>query len=88
MSGDRNLDQDDAQHIEIEDVLDNLPWENEQQVEIGTTYHGKTKLLKVKTVNIPMQNGAAGLFKVFISRRFLEKMKKMDKPVPERRWNA
>jgi hypothetical protein len=57
MSGDVNLDPDDAQHVKIEDVLDNLPWENEQHIEIEeswTTYHGKIKQLKVETVKIPM----------------------------------
>jgi hypothetical protein len=34
MSGDGNLDHNDVQHVEIEDVLDNLSWENEQQIEI------------------------------------------------------
>ena len=40
MSGDGNLDPDDAQRVEIE--------------ESWTTYHGKIKQLKVETVKIPM----------------------------------
>ena len=82
MSGDGNLDPDDAQRVEIE--------------ESWTTYHGKIKQLKVETVKIPMyeaywkgqtskyykciestkQNRAAEFFKLFISRSFLDKIRK------------
>ena len=34
MSGDGNLNQDDPQHVEIEDLLDNFPWEYAQHIEI------------------------------------------------------
>jgi Transposase IS4 len=85
MSRDGNFDQDDAQQVEIEDVLDDLPWENQtaESENSENSYvqslleRSDLKILQVDRVNRSFeQNGACGLFKVFISRSFLDKMRK------------
>lgn len=85
MSGDGNFDQDDAEQVEIEDVLDDLPWENQtaESENSENSYvqslleRSDLKILQVDRVNRSYeQNGACGLFKLFISRSFLDKMRK------------
>jgi Transposase IS4 len=64
---------------------DNLPWENqtiesensENSYVRGLLERSDLKILQVDRVNRSYkQNGAAGLFKLFISRSFLDKMRK------------
>lgn len=85
MNGDHNLEMEGCLGNEIEEVLDTIPWENYgfNDAHSENTYvnelkaNSDLKVLQVDRVNRAYeQNNASGLFKLFLTRSFIDKLRK------------